>query len=120
VKRPVRALCDLFDVHPSGYYAWLKKPRSNRAVANERLTGLIKQFWLESGGVYGYRKIFSDLRENDDGSLDIVIQYDPPEKNTENWLPTTKGIFALTMRFYLPKQSVLDGSWKLPPLVRQE
>ena len=60
---PVRALCDLFDVHPSGYYAWLKKPRSKRAVANERLTGLIKQFWLESGGVYGYRKIFSDLRE---------------------------------------------------------
>lgn len=60
---PVRALCDLFDVHPSGYYAWLNKPRSKRSVANERLTGLIKQFWLENGGVYGYRKIFSDLRE---------------------------------------------------------
>jgi len=60
---PVRALCNLFDVHPSGYYAWLNKPRSKRAIANERLTGLIKQFWLESGGVYGYRKIFSDLRE---------------------------------------------------------
>ena len=29
-----------------------------------RLTGLIKQFWLESGGVYGYRKIYSDLREH--------------------------------------------------------
>ena len=60
---PVRALCDLFDVHPSGYYAWLNKPRSKRSVANERLTGLIKPFWLESVGVYGYRKIFSDLRE---------------------------------------------------------
>ena len=61
---PVRALCDLFDVHPSGYYAWLNKPRSKRIVADERLTGLIKQFWLESVGVYGYRKIFSDLREH--------------------------------------------------------
>ena len=60
---PIRALCDLFDVHPRGYYAWLNEPRSKRAVANERLTGLIKQFWLESGGVYGYRKIYSDLRE---------------------------------------------------------
>ena len=60
---PVRALCDLFDVHPSGYYAWLNKPCSKRAIVNERLTGLIKQFWLQSGGVYGYRKIFSDLRE---------------------------------------------------------
>lgn len=60
------------------------------------------------------------LRYNDDGSLDIVIQYDQPAKNAENWLPTPKGTFALTMRFYLPKQSILDGSWKIPPLVRQE
>ena len=25
--------------------------------------GLIKQFWLESGCVYGYRKVHSDLRD---------------------------------------------------------
>ena len=60
---PVRRLCWLFDVHPSGYYAWCKQPRSVRAKANNRLTGLIKQFWLESGGVYGYRKIHTDLRD---------------------------------------------------------
>ena len=60
---PVRRLCWLFDVHPSGYYAWCKQPRSARANANQRLTGLIKQFWLESGGVYGYRKIHTDLKD---------------------------------------------------------
>jgi len=38
-------------------------PRSARAIVNDRITGLIKQFWLESGGIYGYRKIHSDLRE---------------------------------------------------------
>lgn len=27
------------------------------------LLGLIKQFWLESGGVYGYRKIYHDLKD---------------------------------------------------------
>jgi putative transposase len=53
----------LLDLHPSGYYAWIKQPQSRRASANVRLTGLIKQFWLESGAVYGYRKIYSDLRE---------------------------------------------------------
>ena len=53
----------MLDVHPSGYYAWCKQPRSARSKANERFTGLIKQFWLESGGIYGYRKIHSDLRE---------------------------------------------------------
>jgi putative transposase len=60
---PVRWLCRLLEVHPSGYYAWQKQPRSARTIVNQRLTGLIKQFWLESGGVYGYRKIHYDLRD---------------------------------------------------------
>jgi putative transposase len=60
---PVRRLCQLLEVHPSGYYAWCKAPRSAREIEDERLTGLIKQFWLESGGIYGYRKIHRDLRD---------------------------------------------------------
>lgn len=60
---PVRRLCRLLEVHPSGYYAWCKVPRSAREIEDERLTGLIKQFWLESGGIYGYRKIHRDLRD---------------------------------------------------------
>lgn len=28
----VQALCRVLDVAPSGYYAWLKQPLSNRAV----------------------------------------------------------------------------------------
>ena len=59
------------------------------------------------------------LKYNDDGSLDIVIQYAQPQKNTENWLPTPKGTFTLITRLYLPKKSILDGSWKLPPVVLQ-
>ena len=59
----VRRLCRLLDVHPSGYYAWRSRPASHRAREDQRLLGLIKQFWLESGGVYGYRKIHDDLRE---------------------------------------------------------
>ena len=50
-------------VHPSGYYAWQHNPSSARAKADQRLLGLIKQSWLESGGVYGYRKIKDDLRD---------------------------------------------------------
>jgi len=68
------------------------------------------------------RYLISDrdpLKYNDDGSLDIVIQYEQPEKNTENWLPTPKGTFVLIMRLYLPKKTILNGTWKLPPLVRQ-
>ena len=53
----------MLEVHPSGYYDWHSKPHFKRHKVNQRLTGLIKQFWLESGGVYGYRKIHSDLWE---------------------------------------------------------
>lgn len=60
---PVRLLCRVLDVHPSGFYFWLQQPYSQRHQADQMLTGQIKQFWLESGCVYGYRKIHRDLRD---------------------------------------------------------
>jgi putative transposase len=36
----------------------------NAIQVDLRLTGQIKQFWLESGCVYGYRKIHLDLRDS--------------------------------------------------------
>ncbi|ROI89554.1 transposase [Escherichia coli] len=54
----------MLDVHPSVFYAWLQQPHSQRHQADLRLTGQIKQFWLESGCVYGYRKIHLDLRDS--------------------------------------------------------
>lgn len=55
-------MCRVLKVHRSGFYAWLKIPLSRRGKDDRRLTGLIKQSWLESGCVYGYRKIHDDLR----------------------------------------------------------
>lgn len=60
---PVRRLCRMMAVHPSGYYAWRRHGLSERARNDQRLLGLIKHAWLESGGIYGYRKIHQDLRE---------------------------------------------------------
>jgi putative transposase len=53
------------NVHPSGYYAWKAEPASLRQQDDQRLLGLIKQSWLESGGVYGYRKIAVELGQRD-------------------------------------------------------
>lgn len=50
-------------VHPSGFYAWCAEPESQRAQEDKRLLGHIKQSWLESGAVYGYRKVSDDLRD---------------------------------------------------------
>ena len=56
-------MCRVLKVHFSGFYAWLHSPESPRAKANRRLVGMIKQAWLESGGVYGYRNITLDLKD---------------------------------------------------------
>jgi hypothetical protein len=60
------------------------------------------------------------LQYNRDGSLDIYIQATSPGADkASNWLPTpASGPFSLTVRNYWPKDSVLDGSYKLPPVRR--
>jgi len=50
-------------VHPCGYYEWLRQPESRREREDKQLTGKIKQFWLESGCHSGYRNIHLDLME---------------------------------------------------------
>lgn len=57
------SLCRVLGVHRSGYYAWLKQPRSERAQEDTRLLGLVKRSWIDSGGVYGHRKVTLDLRD---------------------------------------------------------
>lgn len=59
----VRRLCKVMAVHPSGFYAWRQQPKSERQRDDERLSGLLKQAWLESGGLYGYRKLTLDMRD---------------------------------------------------------
>lgn len=57
-------MCRILEVHRSGFYAWLHHPESKRAREDKRLLGKIKQFWLESGCVYGYRNVSRDLKEH--------------------------------------------------------
>ncbi len=59
----VRAMCRSLRVQPSGFYAWLKTPLSQRALEDARQTELISSAWKDSGKVYGYRKLHDDLRE---------------------------------------------------------
>jgi hypothetical protein len=59
----VRVMCRMLCVHPSGFYAWLKRPFSRRAAEDTRQTELLKDAWEDSGKVYGYRKLHDDLRD---------------------------------------------------------
>jgi putative transposase len=69
-------MCRMMEVHPSGYYAWRATPVSARQRENQRLLGLIKQSWLESGGVYGYRKITHDLRDLGERCAASIVSID--------------------------------------------
>jgi hypothetical protein len=56
------------------------------------------------------------LVRNDDGSLDVYLQHDPPPTNEANWLPVPAGPFTVIMRLYLPGEPVLDGTYDYPPI----
>jgi hypothetical protein len=61
------------------------------------------------------------LKKNDDGSLTLYIQKDRPEGDrVSNWLPSPTGAFNMTMRFYGPEPSVLDGTYRLPAVRRAD
>ena len=60
---PVRVMCRVFKIHPSGFYAWLEKPLSARAIEDQRLLKLIKEFYIASGATYGSPWIHRDLRD---------------------------------------------------------
>lgn len=59
---------------------------------------------------------------NDDGSLDFVLQHDTPDtpEMRANWLPTPKGAFHISLRAYVPRTELRDGSAPLPVIVAIE
>jgi hypothetical protein len=59
-----------------------------------------------------------ELELDSRGSLQIAIQHDPPEGSYANWLPAPEDGFYLMLHLYRPDESVLDGSWTVPPIQR--
>lgn len=59
------------------------------------------------------------LTKEPDGALTLSIQADSPGRDKEtNWLPAPKGPFVMFMRYYWPKQALLDNVWKTPAVVK--
>lgn len=59
----VATMCRVLRASRSGFYAWLHQPLSDRAIEDRRLLGLIRDSYTASSGVYGYPRVFADLRE---------------------------------------------------------
>ncbi len=60
---PVRAMCRVLGLSPSGYYAWLERPPSARARRDAELAAKITQIHADNRQVYGRPRIFAELKE---------------------------------------------------------
>lgn len=59
----VQQMCDVLQVSCSGFYAWCKRPISQREQANEELVVEIRRLHQRSRETYGSPRIHADLRD---------------------------------------------------------
>ena len=58
---PVVVICGALGVSRSGFYAWLKRPRSVRSLEDEALGTAARLSFLDSGRTYGARRVWRDV-----------------------------------------------------------
>ncbi len=63
-RYPVRMMCRLLRVSPSGYYAWRVRPESPRAKRDRELMPQIRRAHSRSKGVYGSPRVQAELVAN--------------------------------------------------------
>jgi len=72
----------------------------------------LNRYLLNSG-------MMDQFKFNEDGSLTLYIQKDPPGSGQEsNWLPAPDGPFYTVLRLYGPEESALNGKWTNPQLIK--
>ena len=63
VGYPIRMMCRLLSVSPSGYYGWRTRPQSSRGRENRKLTAEIRTIHAESDGTYGSPRMWDELND---------------------------------------------------------
>ena len=58
---PVQVACRVLGVSESGYYGWVDRPPSPRALRHFWLTDIIGQIHRDSRGIYGVRRIWAEM-----------------------------------------------------------
>ena len=64
---PVSVMGDVLGVSSSGYYGWRSREPSPQGQRRERIACAAERSHQASGGVYGYRKVHEDLKEQQIG-----------------------------------------------------
>ena len=58
---PIRVMCRVLGLSPSGYYAWLKRRPSKRARRDEMLREKIVRIWNQNRRVYGRPRLHAEF-----------------------------------------------------------
>lgn len=58
---PVQAACQILGVSRSGYYAWRRRPPSERSVRHSWLTDVVREVHADSRGIYGAPRVHAEL-----------------------------------------------------------
>jgi putative transposase len=61
-RYPVATMCRVLQVSRSGYYAWVKRGLSSRAIADITLTARIEAIHRHARGTYGWPRVHAQLR----------------------------------------------------------
>jgi hypothetical protein len=83
----------------------------------------LPQRWLVDNPInrYAIGSATPGLQKAADGSITLYFQAKSPGKDKEsNWLPAPEGPFWPILRTYGPGESILNKTWKLPPVTRLE
>lgn len=67
-------------------------------------------------GRYSIGDRTAGIRRKPDGTIEVLLQHEPPAGDTANWLPAPKGAYAITLRAYLPTEAMRRGEAPLPRL----
>jgi len=85
----VAKMAEVLQVSRSGFYAYLRRPKSNREIENELLLEKIKAIYKKNHAIYGYLRITNELKN--DGA---------PSKNRVYRLMRKNGIKSKTVKKY--------------------
>lgn len=102
---PVRRLCRLLEVSPSGYYQWRQRRPSRRAQANQRLLRLIRKAFEQSRQTYGSPRITRRLQN----------QHFPCSENRVARLMRAQGLKARSKRPFRPRTTDSRHRYRAAP-----
>ena len=81
----------------------------------------LPQRWLVDNPInrYSLGSATPGLKKAADGSITLYFSAKSPGKDKEsNWLPAPEGPFWMVLRTYGPGKTILDKTWKVPPVKR--